>query len=134
VPKQLAESDAETRSRYFFLTDIASRQLKIATNDAGKVKTDGKRFVLDNADSTLLSLKYECDWSALAAFFPLGKTLKVNFKCDETVVMRVNDQVHISPPYTGTKPFFGPLFNRAFFGDKYFEIAYEGHSSTSLLS
>jgi hypothetical protein len=125
VPKQLAESDAEARYRYFFLTDIVSRQLKIATNDVGKVKTDGKTFVLENADSTLLSLNYECDWSALAAFFPLGKTPKVNFKCDETFVMRVNDQGHINPPYTGTK---------SFFSDKYFEIAYEGHSSTSLLS
>ena len=125
VPKQLAESDAETRYRYFFLTDIVTRQLKIATDDSGKIKTDGKAFVLEADDSPLLSLKYECDWAALSAFFPPGKTPQVNFKCDVTSIVRVNDRGHIAPPYTSAKPFLGI---------KDFEIAYEGHSSTSLLS
>ena len=99
--------------------------IKIATDDAGKIKTDGKTFVLEADDSPLLSLKYECNWSALTAFFPLGKIPRVNFKCDVISIVRVNDRGHINPPYTSTK---------SFLGIKDFEIAYEGHSSTSLLS
>jgi hypothetical protein len=125
VPKQLIDSDAELRYRYFFLTDLIWRGLKVSADDSGNIKIDGKGFVLDDDDSPLSSLKLECDWSGLTTFFPLGRSPKINFKCNVATTMRTNDRGMFSPPFTTT---------RLSSGVKDYEITYEGRSSTSQLS